>query len=190
LADKKRLVIGISGASGSALGVCALRLLHGLPDWETHLILTRSAILTIQTEIKETLDAILSLADIVYEEDNMAAAISSGSFQTAGMLVAPCSMKTVSGIAYGYSENLLLRAADVTIKERRPLVILPREAPLSTIHLKNLLILAEAGAVIFPPVPAFYQNPENLGDIVRHIVGRALSYFGIGSEGLYKPWTG
>ena len=188
--NKKRLVIGITGASGSIFGVTALRILRELPDWETHLVITRSAALTMQTELKEDLGSILALADVVHKEDDIAASISSGSYQTEGMLIAPCSMKTVSGIANGFSDNLLLRAADVTIKERRPLVILPREAPLSAIHLKNLLVLAEIGVIIIPPAPAFYHNPETMEDVIRDIVGRSLKYFGICNESLCKSWEG
>jgi len=190
LENKKRLVIGITGASGSIFGVTALRILRELPDWETHLVITRSAALTMQTELKEDLGSILALADVVHKEDDIAASISSGSYQTEGMLIAPCSMKTVSGIANGFSDNLLLRAADVTIKERRPLVILPREAPLSAIHLKNLLVLAEIGVIIIPPAPAFYHNPETMEDVIRDIVGRSLKYFGICNESLCKSWEG
>lgn len=188
--SKKRLIIGITGASGSCFGVYALRLLRELPEWETHLVMTRNAELTIKTELTEPVHYVTSLADYLHNEDDVSASISSGSFQAEGMLIAPCSMKTVSGIANGFSDNLLLRAADVTIKEHRPLVILPREAPMSTIHLRNLLTLAELGVTIFPPVPAFYHNPENIEDIVKHIIGRSLSYFNISNEGLYKSWQG
>jgi polyprenyl P-hydroxybenzoate/phenylacrylic acid decarboxylase-like protein len=188
--DKKRLVIGISGASGSVLGVCALKLLRNFPEWESHLVLTRGASLTIETELEESISKIESLADVVHPVDDLSAVISSGSFRTEGMLVAPCSMKTAAGIACGYSDNLLLRAADVTIKERRRMVLLTREAPLSYVHLRNLLTLSEIGAIIIPPVPAFYQKPVGLDEIVRYIVGRALSYFGLDETVLYKPWEG
>lgn len=187
---KKRLVVGISGASGSCLGVFALRALRMLPDWESHLIISRSAAKTIEDELEEPLSDVLALADAVYEEDDMGAAVSSGSFHTQGMLIAPCSMKTAAGIACGYSDNLLCRAADVTIKERRRLVLLAREAPLSSIHLRNLLTLSDQGAVVLPPVPAFYQKPAGLDDVVKHIVGRALGYFGINGELFYEPWKG
>ena len=143
-----------------------------------------------QTELDDDVDSITALADVVHEETDVAASISSGSFQTEGMLIAPCSMKTVSGIANGFSNNLLLRTADVTIKEKRTLVILPREAPMSAIHLKNLLTLAELGVIVFPPVPAFYHKPEKLEDVIDHIIRRSLRYFGICDESHYKPWQG
>ena len=188
--DKKRLIIGISGASGSILGVCALKVLRLFPEWESHLVMTRGAALTIETELGESIKEIEALADVVHPAGDLAASVSSGSFHTEGMLVAPCSMKTAAGIACGYSDNLLLRAADVTIKERRRLVLLPREAPLSSIHLKNLLVLSDLGAVIFPPVPAFYQKPAGLDEVVLYVVGRALRCFGFDETALYKPWEG
>lgn len=188
--DRKRLIIGISGASGSILGVSALRILQNFPEWESHLVLTQSAALTIELELGVSIGEIMALADVVHPNEDLTVSISSGSFHTEGMLIAPCSMKSAAGIACGYSDNLLLRAADVTIKERRRLVLLTREAPLSSIHLKNLLTLSDAGAVIIPPVPAFYQKPAGIDEIVGHIVGRALSYFGIEGDLLYKPWTG
>jgi polyprenyl P-hydroxybenzoate/phenylacrylic acid decarboxylase-like protein len=189
LFEKKRLIIGISGASGSVLGLRALKILRALPEWESHLVLTEGAEITMGCELAESISEVRALADVVHAAEDIAASISSGSFKTNGMLIAPCSMKTAAGIACGYSDNLLLRAADVTVKERRRLVILPREAPLSSVHLKNLLTLSELGAVIIPPVPAFYQNPANLDDAIGQIIGRALGYFGL-DEGLYKPWGG
>ena len=153
-------------------------------------MLTKGAALTIEAELEERVKDIEALADVVHQEQNLAAPISSGSFHTEGMLVAPCSMKTAAGIACGYSDNLLLRAADVTLKERRRLVLLTREAPLSSVHLRNLLALSDLGAVIIPPVPAFYQKPTGLDEIVRYIVGRSLGYFGLDEAALYKPWKG
>ena len=188
--DKKRLVVGVSGASGSILGQCVLKVLKNFPDWESHLVITRGAALTIEAELGIGVGEIEALADIIHPIDDLSASISSGSFRTEGMIVAPCSMKTAAGIATGFSDNLLLRAADVTLKERRRLVLLPREAPLSSIHLRNLLLLSDMGAVIMPPVPAFYQKPTGLDDIARNIVGRALSFFGLDDTALYKPWEG
>jgi polyprenyl P-hydroxybenzoate and phenylacrylic acid decarboxylases len=187
--EKKKLVVGISGASGATLGVSILKVLKSLPDWESHLVLTHSAELTISYELNQTMETVLSLADVVHPINDVAASISSGSFKTEGMIIAPCSMKTVAGIACGYSDNLLLRAADVVIKERRKLVLLPRESPISTIHLRNLLTLSELGAIVVSPVPAFYQHPKSIDDVINHIVGRTLSYFDIEKD-MYKPWTG
>jgi len=190
MSEKKRIVVGISGASGSCLGVYALQALQGLDGWETHLIVSRAAVKTMETELDITLPEVLALADAVYDEDDIGASISSGSFRTEGMLIAPCSMKTAAGIACGYSDNLLCRAADVTIKERRRLVLLARESPLSSIHLRNLLTLSDLGAVVMPPVPAFYQRPERIDEVVRHVVGRALGYFGADTGSLVRPWQG
>ena len=186
---KKRIIIGISGASGIRLGIAVLEILRESPEWETHLVLTRGAEVTLEYETDKSPDEVYAMADVVHPIDNLAASISSGTFRTEGMIIAPCSMKTAAGIANGYSENLLLRAADVVIKEQRRLLLMPRESPLSPIHLKNLLTLAEIGVIILPPVPAFYQNPSDMDDAVRHIAGRALGYFGIETDWI-RPWEG
>ena len=185
--SKKRIIVGISGASGVQLGISILEILRGCPDWETHLVMTSGAEVTLGYETDMTPDEVKAMADVVHPIDNLAASISSGTFRTEGMIVAPCSMKTAAGIACGYSENLLLRAADVVIKERRRLLLIPRESPLSPIHLRNLLALSELGAFILPPVPAFYQKPVDMNDVVKHITGRALGYFGIDTD-LFRPW--
>ena len=185
--DKKRIIVGISGASGIQLGVAILQVLRDRPEWETHLVMTSGAEVTLGFETDKSVDAVKAMADVVHPIDNLAASISSGTFKTEGMIIAPCSMKTAAGIAHGYSENLLLRAADVIIKEHRRLLLIPRESPLSPIHLKNLLTLAELGAFILPPVPAFYQKPTDINDVVDHITGRALGYFGIETD-LIRPW--
>ena len=184
---KKRIIVGISGASGVKLGVAILEALRTCPDWETHLVMTRGAEVTLGYETDMSPDAIRAMADVEHPIDNLAASISSGTFKTEGMIIAPCSMKTAAGIASGYSENLLLRAADVVIKEHRRLLLLPRESPLSSIHLRNLLTLSDFGALILPPMPAFYQNPADMNDVVKHITGRALGYFGIETD-LFRPW--
>lgn len=185
---KKRIIVGISGASGSQLGIAVLEALRDCPDWETHLVMTRGAEVTLGYETDKSPDMVKSLADIVHPIDDIAASISSGTFKTEGMIIAPCSMKTAAGIANGYAENLLLRAADVVIKEHRRLLLIPRESPLSSIHLKNLLALSELGAFILPPMPAFYQKPNDINDIVKHITGRALGYFGIETD-YFHPWA-
>ena len=186
---KKRIIVGISGASGIRLGIAVLEILRGIPDWEIHLIMTRGAEVTLGYESDMAPDTVKALADVVHPIDNLAASVSSGTFKTEGMIIAPCSMKTVAGVACGYSENLLLRAADVVVKEKRRLLIMPRESPLSSIHLKNLLTLSDLGAVILPPVPAFYQKPADMNSVVKHITGRALGYFGIETD-FIRPWDG
>ncbi|MCL2165327.1 MAG: UbiX family flavin prenyltransferase [Oscillospiraceae bacterium] len=186
---KKRIIIGISGASGIQLGITVLNILLQHPDWETHLIMTRGAEITLGYEADITPDEVRAMADVVHHIDDIAASISSGTFKTEGMIIVPCSMKTAAGIANGYAENLLLRAADVVIKEHRRLLLIPRESPLSPIHLRNLLTLSELGAFILPPVPAFYQKPADMNDVIDHIAGRALGYFGI-ETALFRPWEG
>jgi len=184
---KKRLIVGISGASGVILGIRLLELMKEQPEWETHLVMTKGAEMTIPHETDYTLKQVTSFADKVYDNDNISESIASGTFQTEGMVILPCSMKTVAGIASGYSDNLLLRAADVTIKERRKLVIAARECPLSTIHLRNLLTLSEAGAYIMPPMLSYYNNPQSLEDMNLHILGKILDKFGIEISG-FKRW--
>ena len=187
--EKKRIIVGISGASGVQLGISILEALQGCSDWETHLVMTHGAEVTLGYETDKSPDVVKAMADVVHPIDNLAASISSGTFKTEGMIIAPCSMKTVAGIASGYSENLLLRAADVVIKEHRRLLLISRESPLSSIHLKNLLALSELGAFILPPVPAFYHKPVDMNDVINHITGRALGYFGIETE-LFRTWKG
>lgn len=185
----KRLVIGMSGASGAPLTVELLRQLRkNHPEVETHLIVTRGAELTLAQEADVSLDELKGLASVCHENWNVGASVASGSFKTIGMIVVPCSMKTVAGIASGYSENLLLRAADVCLKERRRLVLCAREAPLSTVHLRNLYEASRLGAVILPPMLTYYNHPESLADCTRHTVNRILSQFDL-DEGSYQ-WTG
>lgn len=183
----KRIVIGMSGASGAILGVEMLKILREKAEWETHLVITHGAELTIEQETKYTWNEVRNLADIVYDIKNIGASIASGSFKTEGMVIVPCSMKTVAGVACGYSDNLLLRAADVTIKEKRTLVIVPRECPLSTIHLRNMLTLSELGTNIIPPMVTYYNAPVSLADMNRHIIAKVLDKFGIEVAG-FKRW--
>lgn len=168
-----RVIVGISGASGVAYGVRALELLGQL-DVETHLVFTRAARATLAQESDLSVEEVRQLADHVYSEYDLGASIASGSFPTEGMLVAPCSVKSLSGIANSYDDNLLVRAADVTLKERRPLVLMVRESPLHAGHLRLMAQAHEAGATIMPPVPAFYANPATIDDLVTQTVGRAL----------------
>lgn len=183
----RRLVIGISGASGVIYGIRALEVLKAVSGIETHLVLSAAAKRTIVEETHWTPEAVESLADVVHSHRDIGAAIASGSFRTAGMLVAPCSIKTLSGIAHCYSDNLLLRAADVCLKERRPLVLMVREMPLHPGHIDLMAAAARSGAVIAPPVPAFYNRPTTVDEIVNHSVGKALDLFGIGHQ-LFKRW--
>jgi polyprenyl P-hydroxybenzoate/phenylacrylic acid decarboxylase-like protein len=175
----RRLVVGISGSSGPQFGISLLRLLRELGTVETHLVLSSGAARTLDLEAGMCVRDVQALADVVHEPMDLAAAISSGSFLTMGMVVAPCSMKTLAAIAHGYSDGLLSRAADVTLKERRRLVLVTRETPLSLIHLRNMVVATEAGATILPPVPAFYHRPRSVDDLLRHTAGKILDQFGI-----------
>jgi flavin prenyltransferase len=176
LPGMKRLVVGITGASGAVYGVRLLERLGGLPV-ETHLVATRWARVTIEHETGWSWADVRALADVVHAEGDLAASISSGSFRTDGMVIAPCSVKTLAGIATGFAHNLVCRAADVTLKERRRLVLAIRETPLHAIHLRNMLTLSEMGVTIFPPTPAFYSRPSSVDDIVDQTVLRILDQF-------------
>lgn len=183
-----RIVIGISGASGSIYGVRVLEVLKGA-RYETHLVISNAGKITIAHENSRKLEDITSLADFYYSEEKIGEKIASGSFKTLGMIIAPCSMKTMSEIASGVTSNLLTRAADVTLKERRRLVLMVRESPLHLGHLRNMLKLTEMGAIIAPPVPAFYIKPNSLDDIINHSVGKTLDLFDIKLSD-FKEWQG
>jgi flavin prenyltransferase len=185
---RPRLVIGITGASGAIYGIRALELLRPLAV-ETHLVLSAAAAITIAQETRFALAEIRALADAVHDRGNIAAAIASGSYPTMGMLVAPCSVKTMAEIASGVTTSLLSRAADVTLKERRRLVLMVRETPLHAGHLKTMLQLTEMGAIVAPPVPAFYAAPDSLDAMVTQTVGRVLDLFGL-DTGRVRRWTG
>jgi 4-hydroxy-3-polyprenylbenzoate decarboxylase len=184
-----RLIVAITGASGAVFGVRTLQVLRERPDVETHLILTRGARATIGYELDLTVPEIQALADVVHPETNLGASISSGSFHTLGMIVAPCSIKALSGIANSYSDNLVIRAADVVLKERRRLVLLVRETPLHAGHLRLMQEATASGAVVMPPVPAFYHRPTTIEALVDQTVGRALDLFGLDS-GHVRRWDG
>lgn len=183
-----RVIVGISGATGIIYGV---RLLERLREAsvETHLVMSRWGGRTLLHETSYTREQVEALAHVAYAPSDMGAAISSGSFQTAGMIVAPCSAKTLAAIAHGYGDSLIHRAADVVLKERRKLVLSVREAPLSDIHLENMLKLSRMGAVILPPMPAFYHNPKSIDDIVDHTVARMLDQLGVEVPGAQR-WSG
>ncbi len=185
----ERIVVGISGASGAVYGIRLLEVLRDVPEVETHLVVSGGARRTIELETDLTPEAVEGLADHVYPLRDLAAPISSGSFRTAGMVVAPCSMKTLSGIANSYTDTLLTRAADVTLKERRRLVLLPRETPLHLGHARLIVHAIELGAIVMPPTPAFYHHPRSIEDIVDHTVSRVLDLFGIDND-LVERWQG
>ncbi|MFE7052934.1 non-oxidative hydroxyarylic acid decarboxylases subunit B [Streptomyces californicus] len=184
-----RLIVGMTGATGAILGVRLLERLAADPAVETHLVLSRWARATIELETGRTARDVAELADVVHNSEDQGAAISSGSFRTDGMVVVPCSMKTLAGIRTGYAEGLVSRAADVVLKENRPLVLVPRETPLSHIHLENMLALARMGVRIVPPMPAFYNHPRTADDIVDHIVARILDQFDIEVPSA-RRWSG
>lgn len=187
----KRIIIGMSGATGVTYGIRLLEVLSDVEDVETHLVLSPAARRTLVLETDFAVEEVEAMAHRVHRPGDIAASISSGSFRAAGMIVAPCSMKTVSGIANSYSDNLLLRAADVMLKERRPLVLLVRETPLHLGHLRLLVQAAEIGAVVMPPVPAFYHRPVTLEDVVNQTVNRALDLLGIElPQDLFARWEG
>ncbi|MDR5700927.1 UbiX family flavin prenyltransferase [Agromyces aerolatus] len=188
-AEVRRIVVAITGASGAAYGVRALELCRDLPDVETHLVISRGARSTIHSETGSTISEVSRLADVVYSDADLGAAISSGSFRTDGMIVAPCSVKTLSGIANAYDDNLVVRAADVTLKEGRPLLLLVRETPLHVGHLRLMTMAAESGAVIYPPVPAFYTQPASVAEIVDHTARRALERIGVVTPNALR-WVG
>lgn len=181
-----RLVVGITGATGAIFGIRTLEALRDL-GIESHLVISPWAEKTIQIETDYSVDDVRKLASVCHDHRNQAASISSGSFPTDGMVIVPCSMKTLAAIAHGLADNLVHRAADVIIKERRKLVMVSRETPLSTIHLQNMLTLSQLGVQMVPPMPAFYNHPQSLDDMVNHIVARVLDQFGIAND-LTRRW--
>lgn len=188
-AGRRRIVVAITGASGVIYGVRAVEMLRSLPDVETHLIVTSGARKTLAYETATDAAAISKLADAVYHEDDLAAPVSSGSYRTDGMVVIPCSIKTLSGIANCYDDNLVVRAADVALKERRRLVLVVRETPLHLSHLRLMTEVTAAGGIIVPPVPAFYHHPQTVDDIVDQTVGRVFDLFGL-DAGAVRRWEG
>jgi flavin prenyltransferase len=181
-----QLIVAITGGSGVIYGIKTLEILRDL-KMETHLIISEWGERNIKIETDKSIDYVNSLATKHYDKDNMAAAISSGSYKIDGMIVVPCSMKTLSSIANGYDDNLISRAAGVCIKESRKIVIVPRETPLSKIHLENMIKLAEAGAVVLPAMPGFYHRPKTMDDLLAHVVGKILDQFGI-EHNIFKRW--
>jgi 4-hydroxy-3-polyprenylbenzoate decarboxylase len=188
LKEKKPLIIGITGASGFIYGVRLLRILHEIPCIETHLIISKAAQWTRHYETDVTVEDLHQLADVVHPISDLAACLSSGSFRSHGMIIAPCSMNTLAEIAHGITPNLIARAADVILKERKRLVLMVRESPLHLVHLENMCKVTQLGAIIAPPMPAFYQKPQTIDDIIDHSVGRVLDLFDIDSN-IVKRWN-
>lgn len=186
---KTKLIVAMTGASGAIFGIRLLEILKNIEEIETHLIISKSANITIKYETNYKISDIKNLADFCYNPDDISACISSGSFRTDGMIIAPCSIKTMSSIAHSYCDNLISRSADVILKERLKLVLMLRETPLHLTHLKNMVSVAENGGIIYPPVPAFYSKPSNIDDLVNHTTYRVLDLFGINLPEL-KRWNG
>jgi polyprenyl P-hydroxybenzoate/phenylacrylic acid decarboxylase-like protein len=187
--QKRRLVVAITGASGAAYGVGLLRALRAARGWESHLVLSEAGALNCWHELRMTRKDVERLAGVAYRPRDIAAPIASGSFLTEGMVIAPCSMKTLSAAAHAHADDLVSRAADVALKERRRLVLLVREAPLNLAHLRNMVAVTEMGGIVFPPVPALYIRPKSVDELVAHSIGRMLDLFGIASRKLAR-WQG
>jgi 2,5-furandicarboxylate decarboxylase 2 len=186
---QKRLIVGVTGATGAVYGLEILKSLRELDAWESHLVLTDAGALNAWHELGMKRKDFEGFARIAYHPKDIAAAIASGSFLTEGMVIAPCSMKTLAAVAHAHADDLVSRAADVVLKERRRLVLLPRETPLNLAHLRNMLAVTEMGGIIFPPVPAFYAGPKSLDEMVAHTVARVLDLFGVHSPTLAR-WQG
>jgi polyprenyl P-hydroxybenzoate/phenylacrylic acid decarboxylase-like protein len=185
----KRLIVAITGATGSIYGLRILEALRAAGGWETHLVVSDAGMLNAWQEYRVSRKDVQDRADVVHNVRDVGASIASGSFITEGMVVAPCSMKTLSAVAHAYSDNLIARAADVVLKERRRLVLITREAPLNLAHLRNMVAVTEMGGVIFPPVPAFYSGATTIDELVNHTVGRVLDLFGVQHDSIAR-WRG
>ncbi len=187
---KKRLIIAMTGATGAIYGVRMLQILQNQQEWETHLVISSAGVVNLKHEMDMKRSELAALANVVHGINDIAASISSGGFKTEGMIIAPCSMKTLSAVAHGFGDNLISRAADVALKERRRLVIMPRETPLNLAHIRNMASVTEMGGIIFPPMPAFYSKSDSMAAMVNETVGRVLDMFGVNVDGLYTPWQG
>ena len=188
--QKKRLVIAMTGATGAIYGVRMLQVLQQQDEWESHLVISSSGLVNLKYEMDMERSALYELADVTHGVNDIAASIASGSFKTEGVIVAPCSMKTLSAIAHGFGDNLITRSADVALKERRRVVIMPRETPLNLAHIRNMASATEMGAIIFPPMPAFYSKSNSIAAMVDEGVGRILDMFEVDVTGLFEPWEG
>jgi polyprenyl P-hydroxybenzoate/phenylacrylic acid decarboxylase-like protein len=186
----KRLVVGVTGATGCIYGVRLLQAMQGMAGWETHVVVSNAGALNAQHELSMSKKEIEALGGYAHDARDIGASIASGSFLTAGMVIAPCSMKTLAAVAHAFADNLITRAADVTLKERRRLVLVTRETPLNLAHLRNMTAVTEMGGIIYPPVPALYQTQHSIDDLVNHTVGRVLDLFGVETQGLVERWRG
>ena len=189
-AAPKRLIVALTGATGCIYGVRLLQAVGEVAGWQTHVVVSNAAALNAQHELGMSKKEIEALADVAHDNRDIGASIASGSFLTHGMVVAPCSMKTLASVAHAFADNLIARAADVALKERRRLVLLTRETPLNLAHLRNMTAVTEMGGIIYPPVPALYQSKTSLEDLVNHTTGRVLDLFGIETTGLVERWNG
>ncbi len=185
----RRIVIAITGATGAVYGVRLLQILKDMPAVETHLVVSEAAVLTLHEETGLQRREVEALASVVHKPQNIGAAIASGSFQSDGMVIAPCSMKTLAAVAHGLSDNLIARAADVMLKERRRLILMVRETPFNLAHLRNMTAVTEMGGIIFPPLPSFYHRPQSIADMVDHTVARVIDLLGLDHQ-LAPRWTG
>ncbi len=190
MSKQKRIVIAMTGATGAIYGVRMLQVLQQQGEWQTHLVISSAGLVNLKYELEMTRDQLYALADVTHGVNDIAASIASGSFKTEGVIVAPCSMKTLAAIAHGFGDNLISRSADVALKERRRVVIMPRETPLNLAHIRNMAAATEMGAVIYPPMPAFYNKSNSISAMVDEGVGRILDMFGVNVTGLFTPWEG
>lgn len=190
MVQKRRLVIAMTGATGAIYGVRMLQVLQGQEKWESHLVISSAGLVNLKYELEMAKSALYELADVVHGINDVAASIASGSFKTEGVIIAPCSMKTLAAVAHGFGDNLISRAADVVLKERRKLILMPRETPLNLAHIRNMASVTEMGGVIFPPMPAFYSKSNSITEMVDDGVGRVLDMVGVDAKGLFKPWEG
>lgn len=188
--QKKRIVIAMTGATGAIYGVRMLQVLQSQPEWESHLVISSAGLVNLKYEMDMERSSLYKLADVTHGINDIAASIASGSFKTEGVIIAPCSMKTLAAVAHGFGDNLISRSADVALKERRKLVIMPRETPLNLAHIRNMASVTEMGGIIYPPMPAFYTKSDSLTAMVDEGVGRVLDMFGVDVTGLFKPWEG
>ncbi len=180
----------MTGATGAIYGVRILQVLQEREDWETHLVISAAGLLNLKHELDMKRQALYALADVTHDVNDIAACIASGAFKTEGMIIVPCSMKTLASVAHGFGDNLISRAADVVLKERRRLVIVPRETPLNLAHIRNMASVTEMGGIIFPPLPAFYHKADSLDMLVNETVGRVIELLGVDPGDLCQPWTG
>jgi len=187
---KKRLIIAMTGATGAIYGVRMLQVLQQQAEWESHLVISSAGLVNLKYELNMSRSELYQLADVTHGIDDIASCIASGSFKTAGVIVAPCSMKTLAAIAQGFGDNLISRAADVALKERRRVVIMPRETPLNLAHIRNMASVTEMGGIIFPPMPAFYNKSDSVAAMVDEGVGRVLDFFDVNVENLVTEWQG